>query len=134
MTFTERQMNEISLADAAHPHGNCECASRVLQVCLTGTSGVPHGYCVHLRVLRVYLTGTSPVPHGYFACASQVLRMCLTGTSHVPHRYFACASQVLRMCLTGTSHVPREYCTYFIQIDDVLRWNHKMKVQIKVDP
>ena len=61
-----------------------KCHSGV-RVCLTGTSGEPHGYCTPSQILQVCLADIVGVPHGYFGCASQVLHT-LTGTAHTLYR------------------------------------------------
>ena len=40
---------------------------------------LPHSYCIPSWVLQVCLTGTSVVPHGYGGCASQVLHVLYIG-------------------------------------------------------
>ena len=45
------------LAGTQYPHVHWWSSSRVLQICLTGTDDLPHGYWISLRALRI-LTGT----------------------------------------------------------------------------
>ena len=56
MTLTQG-LNILRFTDDIH--------SRILMICLTGTNGLPHGYCENASWVADILIGAANMPHGY---------------------------------------------------------------------